>query len=138
MQQFQIPYGRKTLTANFPDHLQVDQVTLQPIAAAADPIAEVSQALAAPLGGVTLEKFSGAKSVAIAINDKTRPVPHHHLLTPLLERSDMDFDFAKKLLLNPVISLDEAIAKALSDLPSNAHIAMMPIANATIPVLRTQ
>jgi nickel-dependent lactate racemase len=42
--------------------------------------------LDAPFGGVRLDSFKGATSAAIAINDKTRPVPHAILLPPLLER----------------------------------------------------
>ena len=38
------------------------------------------------LSEANFSDFVGAKSVAIAVNDKTRPVPHQHLLPPLLER----------------------------------------------------
>jgi nickel-dependent lactate racemase len=34
-------------------------------------------------------RFRGARSAAIAINDKTRPVPHEYLLPPLLRRLEM-------------------------------------------------
>jgi nickel-dependent lactate racemase len=46
----------------------------------------VNQALDQPTGGRKLAGFSGVKSAAIAISDKTRPVPHEHLLPPLLKR----------------------------------------------------
>jgi nickel-dependent lactate racemase len=46
----------------------------------------VEAALDEPLGGVRLSDSRGAGSAAIAINDKTRPVPHAHLLPPLLRR----------------------------------------------------
>jgi len=50
--------------------------------------------------------------------------------------SDMAPDFVRRLLLEPVASLDEALALALPGLPAHARIGIMPIANATIPVLR--
>ena len=37
------------------------------------------------MGGVRLADFTKARSVAIAISDKTRPVPHAILLPPLLQ-----------------------------------------------------
>jgi nickel-dependent lactate racemase len=46
----------------------------------------VEAALDKPLGGGRLPDYGGAGSAAIAINDKTRPVPHGHLLPPLLRR----------------------------------------------------
>jgi nickel-dependent lactate racemase len=52
----------------------------------ADPLGAVAAALDAPVGGVALDDWRGVRSVAIAINDKTRPVPHAALLPPLLAR----------------------------------------------------
>ena len=53
----------------------------------------------------------------------------------LMFMSAMPRDLAEKLLLNPVASLDEAVGCALAALPGRARIAVMPFANATIPVL---
>ncbi len=51
-----------------------------------DPSAAVNHALDSPVGGRSLLDFASAGSAAIAINDKTRPVPHSILLPPLLRR----------------------------------------------------
>jgi nickel-dependent lactate racemase len=51
--------------------------------AAPDPTGAVEAALFAPVGGADLS-FRGVRSAAIAVNDKTRPVPHRYLLPPLL------------------------------------------------------
>lgn len=82
--QHTLPYGKRTLDFHLPDDLPVMMVTPRAVAPAPDPIVAVQQALAAPVGGVRLADFAGAGSAAIAINDKTRPVPHAHLLPPLL------------------------------------------------------
>jgi len=49
--------------------------------------------------------------------------------------SEMPPDFVRRLLLEPVESLDAAIRLALRDLPPGASIAVLPAANATIPLL---
>jgi nickel-dependent lactate racemase len=68
------------------DH-PVDVVEPPPTAAVTDdPFGLVQQAVDTPVGGFSWGVFEGAGSVAIAINDKTRPVPHAHLLPPLLDR----------------------------------------------------
>jgi nickel-dependent lactate racemase len=84
--RFQIHYGREYLTVQLPAHLFADPIAPHETSAASDPLLAVNQALDAPLGGRSLANFAGAKSAAIAINDKTRPVPHRHLLPPLLHR----------------------------------------------------
>lgn len=85
MQRFTVPYGKKTLEFELPDSWEVTEITPRNVEAAPDQQAAVRRALSAPEGGVSLEQFRGAKSAAVAINDKTRPVPHAALLPPLLE-----------------------------------------------------
>jgi len=82
----QVPYGKTSLTAQLPAVWQVQTIAPRPAEAATDPAAVIQNALAHPVGGIHLEDFKGARSAAIAINDKTRPVPHADLLPPLLER----------------------------------------------------
>lgn len=82
-----IPYGKSFQFFHPPDGAVVDWI---------DPAAEnstipkpdgiIAAALDHPFGAQNLDVFRGARSVAIAINDKTRPVPHHLLLPSLLER----------------------------------------------------
>ena len=86
MRAFSVPYGKEALTFHLPDEMHVDVIEPPEAAAAVDPLDAVEAALHAPLGGVRLSSFRGARSAAVAINDKTRPVPHDYLLPPLLHR----------------------------------------------------
>ena len=79
-----IPYGKGTINATLPDGFDIQFIEPQSIPAAANPKQVVQLALENPVDGIDLTQFSGATSAAIAINDKTRPVPHEHLLPPLL------------------------------------------------------
>lgn len=72
------------LSLNLDTAAHVEQVLPTETAAAEDPVASVTAALAQPVGGVTLADYAGVRSAAVAINDKTRPVPHDVLLPPLL------------------------------------------------------
>jgi len=84
--EIKVPYGRSFLTAKIPNDYNVDIIEANAIPPATDPIALVQSALNNLLGDISWANFSQACSVGIAINDKTRPVPHHLLLPPLLER----------------------------------------------------
>jgi nickel-dependent lactate racemase len=86
MQAFVLPYGQGELTFHLPHGLEVEVVEPAEVAAVANPAGAVEAALDAPIDGVDWERWRGARSAAIAINDKTRPVPHEHLLQPLLHR----------------------------------------------------
>ncbi len=83
--EIQLPYGTTQLTAKLPDQLAVDFIDPPAVKAAADPMQVVIAALNNLLGEVDLTALRQARSVAIAVNDKTRPVPHQHLLPPLLD-----------------------------------------------------
>lgn len=85
MAEFRIPYGRKKLPFRLDDSYRVELLAPAQMETAANPGQAVRDALSHPVGGVRLEEFAQARSVAIAINDKTRPVPHAILLPPLLE-----------------------------------------------------
>ena len=98
MPEYRLPYGKTHLTFTLPEGPQVGKpqvlrpavllLSPRPVAGAADETARVASALDhAPLPPI----LAGGKSArearcAIAINDKTRPVPHKHLLPPLLAR----------------------------------------------------
>ena len=90
--QIRLPYGKTFLTASIPEGKQVDVIELPLVPAAADQMGAVQDALEHLLGGVQWEDHRGAKTIAIAVNDKTRPVPHDRLLPPLLAKlADMGF-----------------------------------------------
>ena len=79
-----IPYGYGHLRFRLPDWIQPESVEIRKIPALPEPQAAVLEAISNPLGGISLSDFRGVRSVAIAINDKTRPVPNDQLLPPLL------------------------------------------------------
>jgi len=83
--EFSLPYGRTQLTARLEGAFQVELLAPAPVPPVADPGQAVRDALRNPLGGARLANFAGARSAAIAVNDKTRPVPHAVLLPPLLQ-----------------------------------------------------
>lgn len=84
--EIQIPYGRSYLTTHIPNRIGVNIIEAPQIPAAPDPLGLVHASLDDLLGEINWSDFIGASSVAIAVNDKTRPVPHRYLLPPLLER----------------------------------------------------
>lgn len=84
--EIRIPYGHSFLTATFPDHTQIDIIKPSIVPAAEKPLLVVQTALDSLLGDVEFSAFSGVKSIAIAVNDKTRSVPNEYLLPPLMDR----------------------------------------------------
>ncbi len=85
MPTFSLPYGKTKLSCTLPDSFQVDAL-LPP---QAPPPAPPETLIAAAFQNPQLEARVRAKgnnlTVAIAVNDKTRPVPHQLLLPPLLK-----------------------------------------------------
>jgi nickel-dependent lactate racemase len=86
MPAYRIPYGRGEVVCRLPDDRRAVLIAPADVPVASDPARRAAQALDEEVGGVRLSDFGAARSVAIAINDKTRPVPLGLLLPPLLER----------------------------------------------------
>jgi nickel-dependent lactate racemase len=85
MAKFCVPYGTEEACFDLPNTLAVDVIAPKEVPGAPDPLRTVEEALAAPLA-FRWEDWAGVRTVAIAVNDKTRPVPHDVLLPPLLAR----------------------------------------------------
>jgi lactate racemase len=85
MTSYRIPYGKTHLEFSIPDSFHTELIAPAAIPPLPDAMRAVSDALDAPLN-FDWAKFANAKSVAIAINDKTRPVPLPVLLPPLLQK----------------------------------------------------
>ncbi len=89
MTEYNLHYGHGSIKFEIPGSTQIDLIAPVDFPAALDPFEEVKHALLHPLGGITLSHFSQVRTAAIAINDKTRPVPHHLLLPPLLDQMEL-------------------------------------------------
>ena len=83
--EIRVPYGHSFLTAIIPDQVGVDIIEAPASLPATDPLGIVHSALNDLRGNVAWADFAHARSVGIAISDKTRSVPHHQLLPPLME-----------------------------------------------------
>jgi len=85
MSIWKIPYGRSELSFDLPGYLKVEVILPKAQPAHPNPGAAVREALAHPLRFPPLRQITPPRSVAIAINDPTRPLPLRYLLPPLLE-----------------------------------------------------
>jgi len=84
--RLELPYGNSSLAFHVPNLFSVDVIEPKKVTTAEKPEKLVEQALDNLLGGANWERAASARSIAIAVNDKTRPVPHHHLLPSLLAK----------------------------------------------------
>jgi len=84
MPTIQLPYGRTTLSLELETAAHVEQILPSHVDAHPNPRVAIEQALTEPVGLASLRDLAGARTAAIAINDKTRPVPHEEMLPPLL------------------------------------------------------
>lgn len=82
MTQYLLPYGKTFQTVEI-DADSNDLILPNQVEQAPDPAQVIYHALTAPLE-FDPSCLKNVKSVAIAINDKTRPVPHEDILPPLL------------------------------------------------------
>ncbi len=80
-----IKYGSTSISATLSKIQKIDWVLPPLVSAQKKPVLLVKHALNYYLGDIHSEKLTPKAKVAIAINDKTRPVPHSDLVPPLLD-----------------------------------------------------
>lgn len=85
MTVIQLKYGRGSIAALLPNNHPVNWIYPPSVPSAEEPALLVEESLSHPFGNVHLGSLGPDARVAIAINDKTRPVPHPVLLPALLE-----------------------------------------------------
>jgi nickel-dependent lactate racemase len=86
MATYTLPYGKTDLSVSIPDDRRVETIAPPKFAAHPDPRVEVRRAVQNAFGpDRDWDLPPEIQTACIAINDKTRPVPHQHLLPPLLE-----------------------------------------------------
>lgn len=78
-----LAFGKSHISAELPAGYDVEYVRPRAQTPTDDPAALVRHAVYNPLGDVIPPR--AGQTVAIAINDKTRPVPHEHLLPPVMQ-----------------------------------------------------
>ncbi len=82
---FTIPYGKRNIKFTL-EGKHIDLILPNSKPGAEHPLQISRDAINTPLGAVDYSQWRAAQSVAIAINDKTRPVPLEYLLPPLLDK----------------------------------------------------
>ncbi len=74
--RIELPYGRETVSVSVPDDKLIGICSPSSLPLIADPVEALRRAVANPVGRPALRAMAaGAGSVAIAIEDATRPVP---------------------------------------------------------------
>jgi lactate racemase len=81
-----LPYGKTDLSLDITNiNGKVSLIEPKDVPANVDPLDIVVRSIDKGLDTNGINKLKMAKSIAIAINDKTRPVPNHYLIPPLLQ-----------------------------------------------------
>jgi nickel-dependent lactate racemase len=86
MTNIHLPYGKKQIHLEIPEGVVFDLISTKQHSPHPNPLKAVEDALNTPCDGKKLTDFPIPKQVAIAINDKTRPVPHYEILHPLIKK----------------------------------------------------
>jgi nickel-dependent lactate racemase len=152
LNSYTLPYGKTSLSFELAESHRAEVVEPAFTVGVKDPLAEVKKSLKKPINGKDLKIPSKSVKVAIAINDKTRPVPHEILLPPLLEhlegkgilKSDITFYIASgthqpmksseypKVLPSTII---EQYAVTAHDCDDGANLVMLGETSRKTPVL---
>jgi nickel-dependent lactate racemase len=86
MVDYFLNYGHDTISFSLDENRKVEWLLPNEAPGTLNQVQAINQALENPINGFNMSIFSDVKSAAIAINDRTRPVPHDLLLPPLLQK----------------------------------------------------
>ncbi len=87
MAQLHLPYGDGVLPVRFPDALPMEVISPSTVAVQAEPSVAIESALNAPIGTPPLEEMvMPGKSIAVIVDDSSRPTPVHLMLDPVVAR----------------------------------------------------
>ena len=93
--RIELPYGESCLQAVLPESCAVEFIVPKAQPTSEDPDALVRDAVYNPLGAVKPPR--AGQTVAIAINDKTRPVPHRASAAACPDRACATLAYALKM-----------------------------------------
>lgn len=87
MPKFNFHYGHNNIEFDLSEKFEIVTVLPAEVYPSSPEINIVNEALSSPLNNLEIEKyFSSNTTVAIVVNDKTRPVPNQLLIPPLLDQ----------------------------------------------------
>jgi len=88
MMDYSLPFGQQNLSIKLPVNLKTDVLVPETGEPLANPEEAIRQTLKDPIGTPKRRPASEVQTIAIAINDKTRPVPEPNPLNILLDHFD--------------------------------------------------
>lgn len=148
MNKITVPFGTGVQSCQIPNEISVEWILPPQISGAENPLQVIEDALDHPIDF----KFPlNVKQVSIAVNDKTRPVPHHLMLIPLLNwlnrhgigdekitifiatgtHSPMKFDEIQTLLPSEVIHRVQCVSHDCDD---SDHLVFLGVTSRGTPV----
>jgi nickel-dependent lactate racemase len=99
MRKFELPYGKTVQSLEIPDYIKLALILPNEIIAHENPVHLVEKSLDNPIGEFNFSTFQNARSVAIAINDKTRPASQFDPYPPAAKKNWHCWAFRKIQLL---------------------------------------
>jgi nickel-dependent lactate racemase len=87
MSRYSLLFGNSQIELNIPDNYKSDLINPEVIRPKSEPLELVRKAISSPIGILDKKGFplNQRLTAAIAVNDKTRLVPHEYLLPPVLD-----------------------------------------------------
>ena len=121
MKEYSLLYGDSSIKFGISDIYWSEEIKPDVIRPNAEPVELVRKAIRSPIGVLDNKGFPQKQrmTAAIAVNDKTRPVPHEHLLPPLLDYLQTDLGIQKSNIYFVIASGTHSLMK-----PDEYHLTL--------------